>query len=162
VLAVADPLKETSLEALEALRALGLRIVMITGDNRRTAEAIAHGLPIDEVVAEVLPAGKVEVIKRLQAGGARIAFVGDGINDAPALAQADVGLAIGTGTDIAIESADVRWPRHGAVQRQRRRQCLAAEAVSPAAHGACRPRERGAAGPDGMTVTASERKGLNL
>jgi heavy metal translocating P-type ATPase len=107
VLAVADPLKETSLEALEALRALGLRIVMITGDNRRTAEAIAHGLPIDEVVAEVLPAGKVEVIKRLQAGGARIAFVGDGINDAPALAQADVGLAIGTGTDIAIESADV-------------------------------------------------------
>ncbi|HEY5797978.1 MAG TPA: copper-translocating P-type ATPase, partial [Bosea sp. (in: a-proteobacteria)] len=107
VLAVADPLKETSLEALEALRGLGLRIVMITGDNRRTAEAIAAGLPIDEVVAEVLPAGKVEVIKRLQAGGARVAFVGDGINDAPALARADVGLAIGTGTDIAIESADV-------------------------------------------------------
>ena len=107
VLAVADPLKETSLEALAALRALGIWIVMITGDNRRTAEAIARGLPIDEVVAEVLPAGKVEVIKRLQAGGARVAFVGDGINDAPALAQADVGLAIGTGTDIAIESADV-------------------------------------------------------
>ncbi len=107
VLAVADPLKETSLEALEALRALGIRIVMVTGDNRRTAEAIARDLPIDEVVAEVLPAGKVEVIKRLQAGGARVAFVGDGINDAPALAQADVGLAIGTGTDIAIESADV-------------------------------------------------------
>lgn len=107
VLAVADPLKATSLEALEALRALGNRIVMITGDNRRTAEAIARDLPIDEVVAEVLPAGKVEVIKRLQGGGARVAFVGDGINDAPALAQADVGLAIGTGTDIAIESADV-------------------------------------------------------
>ncbi len=107
VLAVADPLKETSLEALEALRGLGLRIVMITGDNRLTAEAIARGLPIDEVVAEVLPAGKVEVIKRLQADGARVAFVGDGINDAPALAQADVGLAISTGTDIAIESADV-------------------------------------------------------
>ncbi len=107
VLAVSDPLKETSAEALAALRAQGLRIVMITGDNRATAEAIAKGLPIDEVVAEVLPAGKVAVIQRLQADGARVAFVGDGINDAPALAQADVGLAIGTGTDIAIESADV-------------------------------------------------------
>ncbi|MDP3410974.1 heavy metal translocating P-type ATPase [Bosea sp. (in: a-proteobacteria)] len=107
VLAVSDPLKETSVAALDALRAQGLRIVMITGDNRATAEAIARGLPIDEVVAEVLPAGKVAVIQRLQAGGARVAFVGDGINDAPALAQADVGLAIGTGTDIAIESADV-------------------------------------------------------
>lgn len=107
VFAVADTLKDTSPEALQALRALGIRIVMITGDNRRTAEAIAAGLPIDEVFAEVLPAGKVEVIKRLQAAGARVAFVGDGINDAPALAQADVGLAIGTGTDIAIESADV-------------------------------------------------------
>ncbi len=99
ILAVSDPVKETSREALEALRAQGLRIVMITGDNRRTAEAIARGLPVDEVVAEVLPAGKVAVIERLQAGGARVAFVGDGINDA--------GLAIGTGTDIAIESADV-------------------------------------------------------
>lgn len=107
VFAVADTLKDTSLEALEALRALSIRIVMITGDNRRTAEAIAAGLPIDEIFAEVLPAGKVDVIKRLQAGGAQVAFVGDGINDAPALAQADVGLAIGTGTDIAIESADV-------------------------------------------------------
>lgn len=107
VFAVADTLKDTSLEALEALRALGLRIVMITGDNRRTAEAVARGLPVDEVAAEVLPAGKVEVIRRLQEGGAKVAFVGDGINDAPALAQADVGLAVGTGTDIAIESADV-------------------------------------------------------
>ncbi len=107
ILAVSDPVKETSREALQALRAQGLRIVMITGDNRRTAEAIARGLPVDEVVAEVLPAGKVAVIERLQAQGARVAFVGDGINDAPALAKADVGLAIGTGTDIAIESADV-------------------------------------------------------
>ncbi|CAH1653865.1 Cu(+) exporting P-type ATPase [Chelatococcus asaccharovorans] len=107
ILAVADPLKETTPEALEALRALGLRIVMVTGDNRRTAEAIAKALPVDEVIAEVLPTAKAEVVKRLQAGGKRVAFVGDGVNDAPALAQADVGIAVGTGTDIAIESADV-------------------------------------------------------
>jgi len=107
IIAVSDPIKETTPAALEALRGLGLRIVMITGDNRRTADAIARTLGVDEVVAEVLPTDKADVVKRLQSGGATVAFVGDGINDAPALAQADVGLAIGTGTDIAIESADV-------------------------------------------------------
>jgi Cu+-exporting ATPase len=82
-------------------------VAIVTGDNRRTAEAIARALGIDEVVAEVLPAGKVEALRALRGQGRRIAFVGDGINDAPALAEADVGIAIGTGTDIAIESADV-------------------------------------------------------
>ena len=108
VIAVADAIKETTPAAIQALYEAGVKVVMITGDNRRTADAIARTLGIDEVVAEVLPTDKAEVIKRLQAGGtARVAFVGDGINDAPALAQADVGLAIGTGTDIAIESADI-------------------------------------------------------
>ena len=107
VIAVADPIKETTPEAIRALHDLGLRVAMITGDNRATAEAVARQLGIDEVVPEVLPDGKVTAIHELRAGGRKVAFVGDGINDAPALAEAEVGLAIGTGTDVAIESADV-------------------------------------------------------
>ncbi|MEQ9040345.1 MAG: heavy metal translocating P-type ATPase [Silicimonas sp.] len=106
IIAVADPIKETTPEAIVALHNLGLKVAMITGDNARTAQAIARRLGIDEVVSEVLPDGKVEAVKRLKALG-RLAYVGDGINDAPALAEADVGLAIGTGTDVAIEAADV-------------------------------------------------------
>lgn len=107
IVAVADPIKESTPAAIAALHALGLKVAMITGDNQRTAQAIAKRLGIDEVVAEVLPGGKVDAVRRLRGEHGAVAFVGDGINDAPALAESDVGLAIGTGTDIAIEAADV-------------------------------------------------------
>lgn len=107
LIAIADPLKEDAREAVARMKAVGLRPIMLTGDNERTARAVAAAVGIEEVPAEVLPHEKAEKIRELQAQGHRVAMVGDGINDAPALMQADVGIAIGAGTDIAIESADV-------------------------------------------------------
>jgi Cu+-exporting ATPase len=107
VLAVADVLKATSPEAVAELRALGLSPVLLTGDNRRAAAAVAASVGIERVVAEVLPAGKADEVTRLQAAGETVAMVGDGVNDAPALARADLGLALGTGADVAIEASDL-------------------------------------------------------
>ena len=107
LLAVADPIKKTTPEAIKQLHAEGIRIVMLTGDNKVTAEAVARKLDLDEVVAEVLPDQKAEAVKKFQQGGHSVAMAGDGINDAPALAQAEVGIAMGTGTDVAMESAGV-------------------------------------------------------
>jgi Cu+-exporting ATPase len=104
---VSDPIKPGARQAMDALHAMGIKVAMITGDNRHTARAIAAQLGIDHVLAEVLPEGKAQAVVQIQSQAGKTAFVGDGINDAPALAQADVGLAMGSGTDVAIETADI-------------------------------------------------------
>jgi Cu+-exporting ATPase len=119
---VADPIKATTPEALRALQRDGVRLVMLTGDARATAEVVARELSIDEVIADVLPDGKADAVKRLRQSGRVVAMAGDGVNDAPALAQADVGIAMGNGTDIAMESAGVTLLRGdlGGIVRARR------------------------------------------
>jgi Cu+-exporting ATPase len=122
MVSVADPVKETTSDALKALHELGFRIVMATGDNQRTANAVASRLGIDEIRADVLPADKARIVKELQAEGRKVAMAGDGVNDAPALAQADVGIAMGTGADVAIESAGftlVKGDLNGIVRARR-------------------------------------------
>ena len=122
LVSVADPVKQTTPEALKELHALGFRIVMATGDNERTARAVAGRLGIDDIRADVLPEDKARIIRELQEQGRKVAMAGDGVNDAPALAQADVGIAMGTGADVAIESAGftlVKGDLNGIVRARR-------------------------------------------
>ena len=107
ILAIADPIKETALDAIKVLHEMGLKVVMLTGDNESTAKTIAQQLNIDEVYAQLKPQDKQEIVKKFKSQGAIVLMAGDGINDAPALAQAEVGVAMGTGTDVAIESAGI-------------------------------------------------------
>jgi Cu+-exporting ATPase len=107
VIAIADPVKPTAVDAIEALKREGIRVVMLTGDNRTTADAVARRLGLSEVKADVLPEEKSKVVEQLRHEGHIVAMAGDGVNDAPALATADIGIAMGTGTDVAIESADI-------------------------------------------------------
>ena len=107
IIAIADPIKDTSAKAIEALHSMGVKVIMCTGDNRKTAQSVARSLSIDDIHAEVSPEDKNRIVRELKAQGAVVAMAGDGINDAPALAAADVGIAMGTGTDVAIESAGV-------------------------------------------------------
>jgi len=107
LLAIADPIKDTTREAIRTLHGLGIKVIMCTGDNRKTAEAVAHALGIDDVKSEVMPQDKYDLVEQLKSQGAVVAMAGDGINDAPALAAADVGVAMGTGTDVAIHSAGI-------------------------------------------------------
>jgi len=111
IVAVADPVRPTSRAAIAALHRMGLDVVLLTGDNERVARAVARSTGIDLVVAGVLPEGKVDEVRRLQSGRRSVAMVGDGVNDAPALAQADIGIAIGSGTDVAVEASDVTLMR---------------------------------------------------
>jgi Cu+-exporting ATPase len=107
ILGIADPIKPTTKKAIRELHEMGLKVIMCTGDNRRTAESVARELGIDEFSAEVMPDEKIDIVNKLKSKGAIVAMAGDGINDAPALASADVGIAMGTGTDVAIESAGI-------------------------------------------------------